>query len=162
MSFDRHALPCISTCFEFAQVDPSPKSILCTLHQFITLSPSSGCVKTHQSQGETGGPRWRRKGLMTARVRCLHRSTPSADEKPDGCDSEHQAKYRKKQPTCLVNAGVHCSLLSRGRHRNDACRSSVPKNSPISGFCYSGPGPKHCLASPWSASGQTEVLSWAL
>jgi hypothetical protein len=85
---------------------------------------------------------------MTARVRCLHRSTPSADEKPNGCDPEHQAKYRKKQPTCLVNAGVHCSLLSRGRHRNDACRSSVPKNSPISGFCYSGPGPKHCLGQP--------------
>lgn len=85
---------------------------------------------------------------MTARVRCLHRSTPSADEKPNGCDPEHQAKYRKKQPTCLVNAGVHCSLLSRGRHRNEACRSSVPKNSAISGFCYSGPGPKHCLGQP--------------
>lgn len=99
---------------------------------------------------------------MTARVRCLHRWTSSADEKPDGGDPEHQAKYRKKQPTCLVNAGVHCSLLSRCRHRNDACRNSVPTNSPISGFCHSGPGPKHCLwASPWSASGQTEVLAQA-
>lgn len=85
---------------------------------------------------------------MTARVRCLHQSTPSADEKPNGCDPEHQAKYRQKQPTCLVNAGVHCSLLSRGRHRNGACRNSVPKNSPISGFCSSGPGPKHCLGQP--------------
>lgn len=82
---------------------------------------------------------------MTARVRCLHLSTSSADEQPKGCDPEHQAKYRKKQPTSLVNA---CRLLSRGRHRNDACRSSVPKNSPISGFCYNCPGPRHCLGQP--------------
>ncbi|SDK69137.1 hypothetical protein SAMN05428953_1198 [Mesorhizobium muleiense] len=106
------------------------------------------CQDPPVSRGRTGGSRWRRKGLMTARVRCLHRWTSSADEKPNGCNPEHQAKYRKKQPTCLVNAGVHCSLLSRCRHRNDASRSSVPTNSPISAFCHSGPGPKHCLGQP--------------
>ncbi|CAH2405332.1 conserved hypothetical protein [Mesorhizobium escarrei] len=36
----------------FLPISNSPKSILGTLHQFITLSPSSGCDKTHWSHGE--------------------------------------------------------------------------------------------------------------
>jgi hypothetical protein len=85
---------------------------------------------------------------------------PSADNKPDGRNPEHQAKYRKKQPTCLLNAVVHCSLLSRGRHRNGACRNSVPENSPIGAFATAAPDQSTACASPWSASGQTEVLPW--
>lgn len=54
-----------------------------------------------------------RDSLLRKRVAFIDR-VPSADNKPNGRNPEHQAKYREKQPTCLLNAVVHCSLLSGG------------------------------------------------
>lgn len=135
----------VTVCVAFPPVSNSPEPILCTLHHLSRF-------RHHQAVSRptslTGRNRW-----VSLAHSLLRKCVAFIDRAHQPIISPRAATPNTKPiPEKAANVPGECwgplQPHVTAWHRNEACRSSVPENSPISGFCDSGPGLKHCLCQP--------------